>query len=635
MLDHPSPPAAHSLFSGPPLEFRPFLDVRGPDAPAGQPTDPSRFLCLPAEVVTGGFVHVQGRTAGRIRFDAAVLSVLAWHWKRSRGRPQSLTYHDGVTVEIGADEFVLSVLSVASIIWVRFRRMVVPPALLEDSDFRRHYEQVRQTGVRLRRTVKNGVPLVTLLGPAREDVQGKASDAYGQRWTMAGSVVDLVIDQLPPCGDPVVLFDDVEPARQGLTVRPYSAVRKAHLGSLQERLLTTSGGLTSSDTAYVQESASGYVIVDVARVLDALTACDFALHGSLTEAAAKTGSLAGLERPVDALAWQRRKAQGRGLGGAYVTTGAWQRGQATAPDRRDWACAVPFLVADIDGQSVGGALSVALLLVRRLVALGARASHIVVAYTGGRGCHVRIPHGLVGRPVYPNVATARTVLTGFFGTLCEGLEYRGTPVIKWVDPSLFSPVHLVRAIGSAHHKHPGHRCVAYCGDEFLHLCGTLEEMVVDVLVGTSRSRQPVPFLLSDPANVASVPALEAMLRASASHAVAAGKPTARSGQALPASRGIIEAVRRGVRPGAEFAPGYVGRAYAALLYAVYLLTHGRRTDPEAWTELQRWNAEENPVPLGQAEGDDDGELGRAFDRARGYVARQDMGRFGGAAPEAP
>ena len=52
--------------------------------------------------------------------------------------------------------------------------------------------------------------------------------------------------------------------------------------------------------------------------------------------------------------------------------------------------------------------------------------------------------------------------------------------------------------------------------------------------------------------------------------------------------------------------------------------HGRLDAQAAWAELERWNAA-NPVPIGDAEGDADSELERAFDRACRFVS----GRFWG------
>lgn len=596
-----------------PDPYRPFLDVRGPGAPAASNPDIDRFLKLPVAAVVDGLVHTRGRAAGRARFDAAALSVMSSYWKQSRGRTETIEYHDGVAVEVGPDEFVLSVRTVAAALWVRSRRAPVPAAGLDDGAFRSFYELVRQAVRRARRTVVDGVPLLTLLGPARPDVEGKAADAYGQKWTMTGSVVDRVLNDLPPCGAPEVLFyGDLFPCPHTFKVEGK--------GSPSIPLLKDLRGTPNCDSVYVQECCRVGPVVDVARALDALTALDLRLHDGLVEAAAKTGGLAMKERAVDAVAWQRRKAQGRGWGGAHVTTGAWQKGQATSSDRRDRPCAVPYIVADVDAGSPDRALPIALTLLDRLVALGARPVDIVVSYTGGNGFHVRIPHGLVGRPMYPNAAVARRVVSGFIARLCDGLEGRGGPLIASLDSNLFSPLHLVRAVGSEHEKAPGYRCVGYRGNTFLGLWDEYDYSTVDIASMQSRSSIPVPFLFPDPDRTLPVPALETMLRAAAADVHTEAAHETETPGARPASRGIIEAVRRGVRPGEEFAPGYVGRAYAALLLAIFLMTHGRLGEPAVWAELERWNAA-NPVPIGDAEGDTDGELERVFDRACRFVAR--------------
>ena len=613
-LTPPSDGQPPPSFFDDPYPYRPFLDHRGPGAPTSPSADPARFLQIPIAAVVGGLINSRGRAAGGPCYDAAVLSVMSWFWQQSRGHAGTLVYHDGMTVEVGPDEFVLSTLSVAATLWVRFRRAPVPAAGLYDGAFRSFYERSRLAVVRLRHTVVDGVPLVTHLGPARPDVEGKASDGYGQRWTMTGSVVDRVLDLLPPCGPQLTLFyGDLLPHHQTFKVEG--------IKNPSSPLLKTLGEAPHCDSEYVQEWPLVGPVLDVARAFDALTALDLRLHDRLVEAAAKSGGLDHKERPVNALAWQRRRAKGKGWGGAHLTTGAWQEGQATSSDRRDRPCAVPFIVADVDASTADHALPVVLALLDRLVALGAPRGDLVVSFTGNRGFHLRIPHGLVGRPMFPNAAVARRVVGGFFERLCEGLSGPDGPLIASIDTSLFSPVHLVRAVGSEHEKVPGCRSVTYRGDHFLELCDTSWYDVVDIVTIQSRLPRPSPFLFPDPDRTFPVPALEAMLRSAAADAQTETTRATKSSGDRTASRGIIEAIRRGVRPGEEFAPGHVGRTYAALLLAINLLTHGRLGEAAAWAELEQWNGA-NPVPIGEAEGDTDGELERVFDRACRFVARE-------------
>ncbi|HEX9953464.1 MAG TPA: hypothetical protein VGB53_16970 [Rubricoccaceae bacterium] len=617
---------ASSFFDGPAAPYQPFLNVRGPDAPTAPKPDINRFLQLPAEAIVGGLVHTRGRASRRPRLDAAVLSVLAWHWQRSRGRAEALTYHDGVTVDIGPDEFVLSVLSVAAVLWLRFRRAPVPVAVLSDKAFWAYYERVRLAVARLCDTVVGGTPLLTHLGPAREDVEGKAADAYGQRWSMTGSVVDRLVENLPPCGSQEVLF----PADLDLFYGSFQLEGQEGLYiGLGKGPLDNPGEMPDCDSIYVQEYPLVGPVVDVARALDALFVRDLGLYDRFTEAAAKTGRLVRKERGVHALGWQRQKARGLGWGGAHITIGSWQTGQATSPDRRARPCAVPFLVADVDGASPDQSLGIVRTLLERLVELGAQPGDLVVSYTGGRGYHIRIPHGLVGHPVYPNTEVARRTVGAFFGRLCDGLKGPDGPLVDSVDSSLFSPVHLVRAVGSEYEKAPERRCVAYRGGTFLELCRTYGHDVTDIVTMQSRSPKPVQFFFPDPDRTSAVPVLEAMMRAAAADAQTEVAREAESPNTVTAPRRIIAAIRRGVRPGEEFFPNYVGRAYAALLLADYLLTHGRLDERAAWAELERWNAA-NPVPIGEAEGDTDGELERVFDRACRYVSGRPRGGVSGA-----
>src|SRR5690606_5096453 len=87
------------------------------------------------------------------------------------------------------------------------------------------------------------------------------------------------------------------------------------------------------------------------------------------------------------------------------------------------------------------------------------------------------------------------------------------------------------------------------------------------------------------------------------------------------SRGIVERIKEGVAAGEEVAPGYVGRNFAALLDSAYLVTHGYEPDA-AWLEVQRWNEEANPVPLGSEPEDGKGELEYVFRRAQRYAAER-------------
>lgn len=322
------------------------------------------------------------------------------------------------------------------------------------------------------------------------------------------------------------------------------------------------------DEYYVHQCFSDQASFDVVRVYDSLAAHDLNIFGTFTESAGKTGRLNRSERRVNALAWQRRQARTQRSGSAPITVGAWQAGHATAADRRERPCTVPFLIADIDGPTPDRALPAVKALVGRLVALGVRPDDIVVSYTGGRGLHVRIPHGLVGRPVWPRAAGVSRVVGKFFERVCDGLSTPEGPLYGSLDASLFSPLHLVRAIGSEHDRALGRRCVAYQGDTFLELIGTLgDDGFLDVAETQCKAAQAVPFLVPNPDRSQPVPALQEVLRAAICDVRKLEKSERARGE-IRESRGIIDRIRRGVRPGEEFAPGRVGRNYAALLYSL-------------------------------------------------------------------
>ncbi|PEN04634.1 hypothetical protein CRI93_14845 [Longimonas halophila] len=147
---------------------------------------------------------------------------------------------------------------------------------------------------------------------------------------------------------------------------------------------------------------------------------------------------------------------------SFISVGRWREDEIT---RRhpDSAVTVPWIIADIDGEDPATSAKHAKTLCRLLVKCGLDPSHLVVSYTGGRGCHVRIPHGAVGCPIYQDVDAASVLLSRFFDTLCtDHPRLRAA-----IDDAACRPTQMIRMIGSD--RTHGGRCVAVTGDTFLEL----------------------------------------------------------------------------------------------------------------------------------------------------------------------
>jgi hypothetical protein len=147
---------------------------------------------------------------------------------------------------------------------------------------------------------------------------------------------------------------------------------------------------------------------------------------------------------------------------SFISVGRWREDEIT---RRhpDSAVTVPWIIADIDGDDPATSAKHTQTLCRLLIKCGLDPSHLVVSYTGGRGCHVRIPHGAVGCPIYQDTEAASALLSQFFDELCtDHPELRAA-----IDDAACRPTQMIRMIGSD--RNHGGRCIAITGDTFLEL----------------------------------------------------------------------------------------------------------------------------------------------------------------------
>ena len=145
---------------------------------------------------------------------------------------------------------------------------------------------------------------------------------------------------------------------------------------------------------------------------------------------------------------------------SFMSLGRWHADEIR---RRhpDSAVTVPWIIADIDGSDRYTSYQHAHTLCTLLKRYGADPAHIQVAYTGGKGFHVWIPHGLVGCPIYQDAEAAQVLIGQFFDRLCEG-----HPELRQaIDNMAMRPRQPIRMIGST--RQNGHRCVATTADVFM------------------------------------------------------------------------------------------------------------------------------------------------------------------------
>ena len=570
------------------------------------------FVSLPGYVVAEaaekgiGFATRYGRTAGNLRVDLLCLSYAAGMWKLHRGDVVGeFRYADGVVVSIPADQSIFSMERVAHAILRRIHKRTAPEGHA-DPIFEAIYAQVKRAFVNLERS-----DLIHRIGPAREDVKGKRQDVYGIRWTFTGTLVedadlewdrpraatigsglvvrcvthDLVFRGYPTRSSASTAISDTSmwtntsdgPSDR----RPPLRKQPAANGSLSpdsSMCSSTSGPVSNEDPA---RSHRGIVIPDnlyvdeypVASIFEELHRAEMVTQ--YRAGAAKTGGFVRREREVSYFDWQQRISRRSQIGAArHVSVGAFREGLATAETRSDNGCVVPYLIAEIDAPDAAESLMRARQLLERLEDLGADLCEVVVTYSGNRSFHIRIPHGAVGVPLYDKAKRAKHVIRGFFEELCAPIG----GLFETLDTGLFSPTHLIRAVGSLHenlYEATGEKryCVAFTGEEIDKL---------SLLQIQQYSYCYSSFTLTDPATAKRCEALVELF----TQAIAgSGNVSKRKHE----NRGIIDRIKEGVEKGEEFYPGYIGRNMAALLLTEYMLISESRDESDAWGELRRWN----------------------------------------------
>lgn len=460
--------------------------------------DPSAFTLLPAKTCE----QIGLYTRKGARLDLAVLSALLAHARRN---PDgfSVQVAGGPLVEAEAGEFWVSLKSVSEDIlrrWIGER----PDAAFA----RKFYRRVRLAADRL-----SSAGYVT---PVRTAAPGK--NHFGHIWTLGPSLRGIDLAALPSAPVSPVLLLEGRPEPKG-----------------GER--------------------------DYLCAIDLVQSAFFKDNPELYTRAEGRYRLFEKGREVDYLRYMRRVAEKSTGSDSMLSAGAWKKGQSALDDSRSEApCHFPFIVLDIDGSDPWESRQAAGQVVEDLIYHGAKASDLIVSYTGGRGFHVRIPAAVVGSPVFRGAREAQRVLREWAASITE----------EDVDPCTFSPVQPVRMIGSFREESNMY-VRAWNGEDFLDLS---MERIMEACVGHE------PFYVPRPYEATLAPAL-ALAMAEASDATRMSRipvyaDTDERGEQVDMGGGeVVAKAMEGVSEGEVwFEDGkrcHVGRSKAMFIIACHLM----------------------------------------------------------------
>ena len=428
----------------------------------------------------------------------------------------------------------------------RLWRKATPEEQLQDADMRRDYERHRGARARI-------APYLQDVGPAVRADSKLRRDLNGRRWRVS--------EELRSC--PAA----PEPAPFDRCTGPAPRIDWSGLH------------------------------IDAMGTLAAVIAHRENLHTRFTEGLS-CGTLGTRHRPKHGYRSHRWHAmQGKDSAG-FVSVGRWREGEASRPDV-DPAVTVPWIVWEIDGRRPDGTKcryrshALAVKAVRRLLShTELSPDDLVISYSGSESVHIRIPHTVIGCPVYRNENNAVEHIHNFTRALLSDLP----DVREAIDPACFRPRQMIRMIGTTH-RHGG-RCTHIPTRELL-------QGDPYVTFAHAHAGAPAPYRLPDPDTVGTYcPALARLLYTA--HPQADSTPTEHHEAArapLPATHccktpstpsegDVIGRIRGGVSEGE--------RNRSAYLMALYLLTYGRAGPREPWERLQDWNKRNDPpLPVGE------------------------------------
>lgn len=497
---------------------------------------------------------------GTLRLDVLAASRAAFlQRKADAADTDALTFDSGEWAPRKEGQHVKSIQGHAEDVWRRIYKRPVPEGdPLDSSDFRRFYD-------RTRRALKRSELLVDE-GTAVQCPGKKRRDKHGKRWSLSGGL------------------REAQSGRE--TADPPSVVR-------------CKGEPVEADQS--EDEA------DVWTRVERRYAREEELHREFSHArtARRVDESRWDHRTAKARRWERRHARDGTGAPRHVSIGRWREEAVGRDDtRRQWI-RTPWLVAELDADTRAENDRLARRLCKRLGEAGADLSAVLVAYSGNRSLHVRIPDGMLGCPLYRNTDVARRRIESFFRHLCED----DPGVLDALDVGVCSPARTIRAIGSVH-PDTGRHTIAATADTFLdkprcylwHLSEPQFEY-------TPPESYPLPR------RAGFIPALSALLIPPGTRPQNASSTR---GSELNVQQYSSEWKGRIVRGDGTVNGVEEGCRNEAALYVSHRMLTLCRGQAEAWRRVQSWN-EKNDPPL------PDRELQTVFEHAaryrRGYVDR--------------
>lgn len=492
--------------------------------------DPMAFACLPEQLAEDiGVIGAQGLT-----WRALLLAHALGRAKAQVGEERTVEYYSrDETCEVAPEEFVYTMVSAAEDFYARMTGADRSEMYDEDGrrtdEFDRWYERFRYHFRKLR---EDGY-----LQRRRECVPD-AKGTLGTVWACPSLTVDQ-IQSLPSCHE--------------LKVRP-----------------------SDLDDEEILEFCTKAGYVDIACTFEILVP---RRHPERFRQAETCSSVRNRGTYSDAIKWAQAFARDGSRphagdrGERHMSVGAYRDSDLgkMGPDA-ETPCTVPWVVLEAEAGDITDRHEATRRILEALDAEGADLSEVVVSYSGNKSFHVRIPTGMVGRPVFEGAETAETVVRRFAQDVVD----------EELDANLFDPRHLIRCIGSVHEE-TGRHVSAVHADTFLQL--SLDEML-------SMSERHTPFALRDPFRVERTALAERMQEAAGTLTDFWIPEYEECPTMSDSSGGVVQRAMQGVEEGSQWHEKHQGRNKATFIAACYLIEqHGEQ---RAWQKTQAVNDRHSP-----------------------------------------
>ena len=491
--------------------------------------------------------------------------------------------HTGERIKRQSGAFFKSIQSFAEDVWRRVYHRAVPEGNpLEHEDFHRLYR-------RLQKATERGSATQNV-GPAVPNARKQEADRYGRRWRPSEP---LKAAAAPSATDPAPFV------------------------------------LCTTETAsHAQGSKQETKAVDVWREVEEHVARIESLHRAFTHATTAP-DLRGRRYTAHGRRYELkhiREGDTKTASPRYITIGRWREDEVKRSDRSRCSVTIPWIIAEIDGRDKNGhkcrtiSDRLARRLLQRLQSLGVCLSDVVVSYSGNASIHIRIPHHLVGCPVYRSSRAAIRSLKSFFDHLCGS----DTDLRKAIDDACFRPGQLIRAIGSTNET-TGRRVIGATGEEFLHKPSYYLWHLSEPAFHYSTLRLPQPhtgdtcrrlldLFVKPPKNTDTLTDQDCETVNSTTFSQTPQKHPRRRGKG-----GLLRRIREGVEEGEPWGaevgrPECVGRNWATVFWAHHVLDEAHST-AEAHRRLEAWNGRNGPALPRR-------ELDSVFNRVRRWRAER-------------